>query len=329
MRRRELIAVLSGATIAWPLAARAQQKPMPVIGFLHASSPIGQSQSYIASFLEGLMEQGFEQGRDVAVEYRWAEGHYERVPLLAAELLRLNPTMIVIYGPPNVLRAGIDTLPRALPIVFGTGGDPVAAGIVPSLARPGGNATGVANRTNSLDVKRLELLCDLVPSASLIAMLFNPKNSDSPEVTKAAQAGAHTLGRQLVLAGASSIDELDEGFARVAQQRVGALLMGSDTFLNAQQDRIVALAARYRLPTIYPGREYAKIGGLISYGASFSDNYRLMGVYAGKILHGAKPADLPVVEPTRFQLVINLNTAKALGITVPQLLLAQADEVIE
>ena len=237
--------------------------------------------------------------------------------------------MVVAYGPPNVLRAAIDAIPRDIPLVFGTGGDPVASGIVASLARPGGNATGVANRTNALDIKRLELLRDLSPQATTIGMILNPKNSDAEEVTKAAQEGAKTLDRKLVVIGASAPEQLDQAFASVIEQGAGALLMGSDTFLNAQRDRIIALAARHRLPTMYNGRYFVEGGGLISYGTNFADNYRLVGNYAGKVLKGAKPAELPVIEPTRFELVINLKTAKALGLTVPQTILARADEVIE
>src|SRR5436190_15649515 len=328
MRRRDLIIAVAAAIVP-PSTGFAQQSPAPLIGFVHGSAPVGQYKSFIAAFLAGLGEEGFEPGRNVAVEYRWAEGEYERIPGLTAELLGLKPALIVAYGPPNLLRAAIDVTPRDMPLVFGTGGDPVASGIVASLARPGGNATGVANRTNTLDIKRLELLRDLALHATTIGMILNPKNSDAEEVTKAAQEGAKTLDRKLVVIGASAPEQLDQAFAFVIEQGAGALLMGSGTFLNARRDRIIALAARHRLPTMYNGRYFVEGGGLISYGTNFADNYRLVGNYAGKVLKGAKPAELPVIEPTRFELVINLKTAKALGLTVPQTILARADEVIE
>jgi putative ABC transport system substrate-binding protein len=317
------------AALAWPEIARPQQAAGPLIGFIHGSAPIAQYNTYIAAFLDGLKEEGFENKRNISVEYRWAEGKYERVPALVAELLAPTPKMIVAYGPPNLVRAAIDAMPRDMPMVFGTGGDPVASGIVASLARPGGIATGVANRTNTLDIKRLELLRDLMPETRTIGMILNPKNSDAEEVTKGAQDGARSLGRELIVHGASAPEQLDEAFASVAQQGAGAVLMGSDTFLNAQSDRIIALAAKHRLPVMYNGRAFVERGGLISYGANFADMYRLVGNYAGKVLKGAKPADLPVIEPTRFELVVNLKTAKALGLTVPQTILARADEVVD
>ena len=329
MRRRALVLFAAGAMLL-PQAGGAQQgAAVPLIGFLHGSAPVGQYKSYIASFVAGLGEDGYEPGRNVAVEYRWAEGEYERVPALAAELLGLKPALMVAYGPPNLLRAAIDAIPRELPIVFGTGGDPIAAGIVANLGRPGGNATGVANRTNDLDIKRLELLRDLLPEVTTIGLILNPKNSDAADVIAAASEGARKLGRQLVVTGASTPEQLDEAFASIVKGGAGALLMGSDTFLNAHGGRIIALAERFRLPTMYNGRAFVERGGLISYGANFADMYRLVGIYAGKILKGAKPADLPVLEPTRFELLINLKTAKSLGLTIPQLILGRADEVIE
>ena len=335
MRRRDVVAALGLGVFARPAMAQPsagsprQESAAPLIGFVHGSAPVGQYQAFVAAFLDGLKEVGFEDRKNIRVEYRWAEGEYDRVPALVAELLALKPTMIVAYGPPNLLRAAIDATPREMPLVFGTGGDPVASGIVTSLARPGGNATGVANRTNTLDIKRLELLRDLAPQATTIGMILNPKNSDAEEVTKAAQEGVKTLSRKLVVIGASGPEQLDQAFASVVEQGAGALLMGSDTFLNAQRDRIIALAARHRLPTMYNGRSFVEGGGLISYGTNFADNYRLVGNYAGKVLKGVKPADLPVIEPTRFELVINLKTAKALGLSIPQTMLARADEVID
>jgi putative ABC transport system substrate-binding protein len=235
----------------------------------------------------------------------------------------------VAYGPPNLVRGTIDAMPRDMPLVFGTGGDPVASGIVASLARPGGNATGVANRTNTLDIKRLELLRDLAPGARTIGMILNPKNSDADEVKKGAQEGARSLGRELIVLDASAPGQLDEAFVSITEQGAGAVLMGSDTFLNAQSDRIIALAAKHRLPVMYNGRAFVERGGLIGYGTNFTDMYRLVGNYAGKVMRGAKPADLPVIEPTRFELVVNLKTAKALGLTIPQTILARANEVID
>lgn len=328
MRRRELLLATAGVILA-PCTVLAQSGAVPLIGSVHGSAPVAESKANIERFLAGLKEQGFEPGRNVAVEYRWAEGQYERVPALAAELLALKPALMVAYGPPNLLRAAVDAPPRELPVVFGTGGDPVATGIVPSLARPGGNATGVANRTNNLDIKRLELLRDLLPQVTAFGMILNPKNSDAEEVIQGAQEGARTLGRELIVAGASSPEQLDEAFARVVEKGAGALLMGSDTFLNAHSGRIIALAERFRLPTIYNGRVFVERGGLISYGANFADMYQLVGGYAGKVLKGAKPAELPVLEPTRFELVVNMVTAKALGLTIPPLILGRADEVIE
>lgn len=328
MRRRELLVLAAGAMVM-PRLGIAQPSGVPLIGFLHGSAPVGQYKSYIGSFVGGLGEEGYEPGRNVAVEYRWAEGEYERVPALAAELLAFKPALMVAYGPPNLLRATIDAIPHQMPIVFGTGGDPVATGIVANLGRPGGNATGVANRTNNLDIKRLELLRDLLPEATVIGLILNPKNSDAAEVIAAASDGARKLGRELVVAGASTPEQLDEAFGSIVKASAGALLMGSDTFLNAHSERIIALAERFHLPTMYNGRGYVERGGLISYGANFADTYRLVGGYAGKILKGAKPADLPVLEPTRFELLINLKTAKSLGLTIPPLILGRADEVLE
>ena len=328
MRRRELVFVGAGAFLL-PGALLGQPVGKPLVGFLHGSAPIGQYHTYVKQFLAGLKAEGFDPESNVAVEYRWAEGRYDRVPVLAAELLTLRPAVVVVYGPPNVVRAAIDALPPDLPIVFGTGGDPIAAGIVRSHGRPPGNVTGTANRTNALDTKRLELLRDLLPEVSAFGLILNPNNSDAQEVIKAAEAGAATLGRRLVIATATTPEQLDAAFASVMQKGAGGLLMGSDTFLNAQRDRILDLAARHRLPTIYNGRQFVENGGLISYGADFADSYRLIGSYAGKILKGAKPADLQVIEPTRFELVINLKTAKSLELTIPQMILVRGAEVIE
>jgi putative ABC transport system substrate-binding protein len=326
MRRRDLI-LAAAAALGTPLHAHAQ--PAPLVGFLHGSAPSGPYPGYVESFAEGLRQQGLEPDRNVSIAYRWAAGRYDRIPGLARELLSLDPSVMVTYGPPNVVKAAIDAIPRTMPVVFGTGGDPVAAGIVPNLARPVGNVTGVANRTNALDVKRLELLRDLLPEIATVGLIVNPKNSDAAGVIEAAQVGARSLQRRLVIAGGSTVDELDNAFQQVKQQGAGAVLLASDTYFNAESTRIVALAARHRMPAIYNGRAFTEMGGLISYGANFAENYRLIGVAVGRILNGAKTTDIPVIEPTRFELVINLRAAKALGLTIPPLILTRADEVIE
>ena len=328
MRRRAFVIMLVIA-LAFSRTVQAQSNDAPLVVFLHGSALVGQFRTYIESFLAGLKDQGFENRRNVTIEYRWAEGRYERGPALAAELLALRPTAAVVYGPPGLLHSVIDTYPKEIPIVFGTGGDPIAAGIVPNFAHPGANATGVANRTNSLDVKRIELLRDLVPGAKLIGLVLNPYNSDSIGVERAVRNGARQLDRRLIVFRASNAEELERQFAAATEKGVGALLMGSDTFLNTQRDLAIALASRYRLPTIYNGREFVEAGGLLSYGANFMAVYRQVGVYTGKVLHGTKPADLPVLEPTTFELTVNVKTAKALDLVVPPALLARADEVIE
>lgn len=327
VRRREALLGLA-AVAAGGLPARAQSEA-PLVAFLHGSAPVGPYPGYVASLLAGLKEQGFETDVNVKVEYRWCNGDYARMPGLAAEAVALKPAVVVAYGPPSVVRAAIEAVPRAIPVVFGTGGDPIAAGIVPDLAHPPANITGVANRTNALDTKRLELLHHLTPTATKVVVIVNPRNSDAPEVVRSATIGAATLGLELIVVEASTPDELARAFSEAAERGTGAVLVASDAYFNAQSVWIVGLAARHRLPAIYNGRPFTDAGGLMSYGANFSENYRLIGIDIGKILHGTKPADIPIIEPAKFELVINLKTAKALGITVPQLLLAQADEVIE
>jgi putative ABC transport system substrate-binding protein len=324
--RRELIAALGGTAFAWPLAARAQQPAMPVIGFFsglarEAGTP------YAAAFQQGLQETGHVEGRNVHVEYRWAEGQYERLPDLANELVRIPPAVIVATGgaPPSAKAAT-----TTIPIVFVMGeADPVKVGLVASLNRPGGNITGIFQITSVLGPKRVELLHKLVPAATTMGMLLNPNFPDSEMQAREAQAGASALGLQLHVENASNDRELDVAFARFAELKVGALIVSNDVFFNSRHKQLAAFAAQLALPAIYSFREYAVDGGLMSYGPSLPDAYRQAGVYAGRILNGEKPGDLPVVQPTKFEFVVNLKTAKTLGIDVPAKLLAITNEVIE
>ncbi len=326
MKRRDLLTLLAGV-IAWPFAARAQKKPLPVIGYLSGSSA-GPSAPFVAAFRHGLSDTGYVEGQNVAIEYRWAEGSYDRLPALAAELVGRSVDLIVASGGPPAAQAA-KRATSTIPIVFASGDDPVATGLVASLARPGGNLTGVSFLVADLNPKRLELLSELVPQAKVIALLVNPKLPETDRVMRDVQEAARAKGLQLPILKASDESEIDAAFATLVQLHVGALLVGSDPFLNSRREQLVALASRHAVPAIYAWREFAASGGLISYGASFTADFRQLGIYAGKILKGAKPADLPVEQPTRFELVINLKTAKALGITVPPSLLARADEVIE
>jgi putative ABC transport system substrate-binding protein len=327
MNRRDLILLLGGAAIAWPLAARAQQKAMPVIGFLSPASP-GPFKSIVAAFHQGLSDAGYVEGQNVASEYRWAEGNYDRMPALAADLVGRKVDLIVtIVGTPPALAAKNAT--STIPIVFATVADPVRDGLVASLARPGGNVTGFSNITIELLPKGLELLSELVPQARVIALLINPNNSTHERLAREVQEAARAKGVQLPILKAASANEIDAAFASLVRLHAGALLVGADPFFFARRAQLLALGSRHAVPAIYWRREFAASGGLISYGPNFPALYRQAGIYAGKILKGAKPADLPVQQPTRFELVINLKTAQALGLTVPQALLARADEVIE
>ncbi len=327
MRRRDFIIFLAGATATWPLAARAQQKAMPVIGVLNTGSPSAFSGPFMGAFRQGLSEAGYVEGQNVAIEYRWAEGNYDRLPALAADLVGRKVDLIVANSPPAALAAKSAT--STIPIVFRSGADPVRDGLVASLARPGGNLTGVSLLNDELTAKRLELLSELVPRAGVIALLMNPNNATAERIIRNVQEAARTKGLQLHVLKASSESEIDTAFASLVQLHAGALVVGADPFLTSRREQLVALASRHAVPSIYAWREFAASGGLISYGASLTSAFRLLGTYAGKVLKGAKPADLPVEQPTKFELVINLKTAKALGLTIPQSLLGRADEIIQ
>ena len=325
MRRREFITLLGGAGAAWPLAVRAQPT-IPVIGFL-GSTPAGPYAAIVAAVREGLKETGFIEGQNLVVEYRWADNHLDRLPALAAELVSRKVDVIVTSGsiPPAIAaKAATSTIP----IVFHTGLDPVAAGLVANLNRPGGNITGVTFLTEASTSKRLGLLRDLVPAANIIGLLANPAEA-TETVTKELETITRSLGLTLHVVHASSERELDDAFATLAQRKVGALLVNTGPFFRTRTEQLVGLAARYAIPAIYPGRDYAVAGGLMGYAPSITDAYRQQGVYAGKILKGEKPGDLPVMQSTRFEFVINLKTVRTLGLTVPPGVLAIADEVIE
>jgi putative ABC transport system substrate-binding protein len=323
--RRQFIAALGGAVLAWPLAARAQQTAMPVIGYLNSTSASGWA-AQLAAFLQGLQEAGYREGRNVAIEYRWAEGQNDRLPAMAAELVRMQVNVLVANGP-SALPAKAAT--TTIPIVFTTGADPVQLGLVTSLNRPGGNLTGVSTLNVEMGAKRLQLLHELVPNATSIAMLINPTDPNAETNTKDARAAARTLGLELHMLHASAASDFDLVFQSLVQLRAGALVIGSDAFLISQSEHLGALAIRNAVPTIGPYRDFAVAGGLMSYGDSLTELYRQAGVYTARILKGEKPADLPVQQATKDELVINLKTAKALGLTIPITLLGRADEVIE
>ena len=326
INRREFITLLGGAAVAWPLAARAQQPAMPVIGFLHSSSP----EPYrLRAFRQGLKDAGFIEGENVAIEYRWADSQIDRLPALAAELVQRRVAVIAASGgTPSILAAKAAT--TTIPIVFALAEDPVRLGLVASLARPSGNLTGINFFGTELAAKRLELLRELVPGAIRIAVLVDPTNATNTETTvRGVEAAARAKGLQIQVLNASNSREVDATFATLASERPDALLVGSTAFLANRRVQLAQLAARHAVPAIYVDRQFAEVGGLMSYGASLGDAFRQVGVYSGRILKGAKPADLPVLQSTKFELVINAPTARMLGLTVPPTLLATADEVIE
>jgi len=327
MKRRKFITLLGGVTIAWALAARAQQPALPVVGFVRDGSADTNAR-YVAAFRKGLNETGYIEGQNVTVEYHWLEGHYDRLPAVMADLVHRQ--VAVIATPGNVPALAAKAATATIPIVFGVGDDPVQLGLVASLARPGGNATGINFFTNEVQAKRLRLLHDLVPKAVRVAVLNDPNNATSTKSTlRAVQEAAPTMGLQIQVLNASTIGEIDAAFAALERDRPDALFVAPDAFFVSRAVQFVTLTARDRIPATYSLRDYVIAGGLMSYGADFTDSFRSVGVYAGNILKGAKPADLPVLQSTKFEFVINLQTARALGIEVPQNVLSIADEVIE
>jgi putative ABC transport system substrate-binding protein len=325
MRRRDFIAVIGGAAVTWPLVARAQQ-PIPVIGFLNVAAPDGYA-LYVAAFRDGLKESGYVEGQNVAIEYRWAEGKYDRLPDMAAELVRRQVSVIVANTPANlVAKKATDTIP----IVFTTASDPVQLGLVSNLSRPGGNVTGVSQLNVEIGPKRLELARELMPAATAVAFLVNPGDASRAEtLTKDAQAAAGPLGLRLDVLRAGTDAEIAAAFAGFAELKAGVLVIGADALFNGKSKLLAELSLRYAVPAIYQYAEFADAGGLISYGGSITESYRWAGVYAGRILKGVKPAELPVQQSIKVELIVNLKTAKALGVTVPLALLGRADQVIE
>jgi putative ABC transport system substrate-binding protein len=327
MRRRDFIKVIAGTAAAWPLAARAQQPAMPVIGFLNTQSP-ESIPHWMAAFRQGLKETGFVEGQNVAVEYRWAQGQYDRLPELAADLVRRQVAVVAATGgepSPQVAKAATQTIP----IVFTANGDPVRNGLVASLNRPGGNATGITIFGAAAVTKRVQLLHELVPQAAAIGYLMNPNNPNGDVEMRAAETAAVSLGKEMLIFRASSEGEFEVAFATMVQQRRDALLVASDVFFLSRRDQLASIAARHRIPAIYYLREFAEAGGLMTYGNRLPDAYRQVGIYVGRILNGEKPGDMPIQQSTKFDLVINLKTAKALGIEIPILMQLLADEMIE
>jgi putative ABC transport system substrate-binding protein len=326
MRRREFITLLGGAA-AWPLAARAQQPTMPVIGFLNSESPAPYAR-HVAAFRSGLKDGGFVEGQNVAMEFRWAENQLERLPVLAADLVRRRVAVIAATGGSGSIVAA-KAATTTIPIVFTTGGDPVSAGFVESLARPGGNVTGASFFSTGLGAKALGLLHQIAPQARIVGLLFNPSTLESARQPTDAQVAARALGLELLVLNATRDEEIDQAFATLLQRRAGVLVIGSDPFFGTRLDRLAELTKRYQIPATYFRREFPAAGGLMGYGSNPLDAYRQAGVYIGRILKGDKPGDLPVTQSTKFEFVLNLKTATALGLTIPPGVLAIADEVIE
>jgi putative ABC transport system substrate-binding protein len=326
VKRREFIALLGGAA-AWPVAARAQQSPMPVVGFL-SSRAAAESENDAAAFRRGLAQAGYVEHQNVTIERRWADNQYERLPALAAELVTRQVNVIVAVGGP-ISALAVKAATKTIPFVFITGVDPVKLGLVDTFAKPGGNATGVNMFITAVEAKRLGLLHELIPSANQIAIMVNPKSPELDRQLSDLQAAGRAIGSKLQIFRVGAESEFESAFASIAQDAFQALLVAADPFFNSHRARIVALSERHKMPAIYEARSYATAGGLMSYGPNLPDMYRQIGLYAGQILKGAKPADLPVIQPTALELVINLKTARALGVDVPPMLLARADEVIE
>jgi putative ABC transport system substrate-binding protein len=326
MRRRAFITLLGGAAVTWPLAARAQQPTMPLVGFLSALS-FGATRQAVAAFREGLKDGGYVDGQNVTIEYRFLEGQFDRFPALISELVRRPVSALAVTSLAGARAAKQAT--ATIPIVFSVGEDPVAAGLVQSLNRPGGNLTGIYQFTTALEAKRLGLLHEMFPSAKTIAVLVHPSFASAETQVRDVQEAAPRLGLQLVVVRANSEGDFDAAFATLLRERAQALLVCASPFFNSRRQQLVVLAARHALPAIYEWRDFAEAGGLMSYGTILADAYRQAGVYTGRVLKGARPADLPVVQASKFEFVINLSTAKALGIEVPPTLLARADEVIE
>jgi putative ABC transport system substrate-binding protein len=325
MRRREFITLVCGAAAAWPLAATAQQSAMPVVGFLRSVS-LADAADLVTAFRQGLKETGYIEGQNVAIDLRSAEGHLDRLPALVDDLIR-RPVVVIVGNNNAALAAKAAT--TTIPIIFATGSDPVRDGLVARLNRPGGNVTGIVFFTSVLGAKRLDLLRQLVPKATLMAMLVNPGSPDTDAEQRDIQAAAQAIGQQLIILDASSDRDIETAFATFVQRGAGALIVGTGAFLFSNRERLVALAARHALPAIYADREAVAAGGLMSYGPSIVDAYRQVGVYAGRVLKGEKPADLPVIRSTKFEFIINLNTARTLGLSIPPGILAIADEAIE
>ena len=326
MRRRDFITALGGVTVTWPLSTRAQQPAIPVIGFLHAGFADGYA-TEVAAFLRGLREAGYTEGQNVAIEYRWAKGSYDRLPTLADDLVRRQ--VAVIAAAPFAAAVAAKKATTALPIVFEQGIDPVDAGLVGSLSRPGANITGIVNLSFGLVTKRIEIMHEAMPNATLIALLINPSDANAKPQVREAKEAQTQLGIQIEVLQASTIGEIEAAFARVATLRADGLVIGLSALFTSKVDQMASLATRYRIPASDQLPEFSKSGGLMSYGSDLADAYRLMGVYSGRILNGEKPANLPVQQSTKVQMVINLKTAKALGVTFPLPLLGRADEVIE